>query len=49
MATVCAGLPSLMDLRCTTKEATYGAAMGLIQKRRPIVIALTDILGDECI
>lgn len=46
MATVCAGMLSLMDAGVPVKGIAAGIAMGLLKEKDQIVI-LSDILGDE--
>ena len=46
MATVCAGMLSLMDAGVPVKGIAAGIAMGLLKEKDAIVI-LSDILGDE--
>jgi len=46
MATVCAGILSLLDAGVPVKDIVAGIAMGLLKEGNDIVI-LSDILGDE--
>jgi len=46
MATVCAGMLSLMDAGVPVKGIAAGIAMGLLKEKEEVVI-LSDILGDE--
>jgi len=46
MATVCAGMLSLMDAGVPVKGIAAGIAMGLLKEKDEVVI-LSDILGDE--
>ena len=47
MATVCAGVLSLMDAGVPIKEPVAGIAMGLIMENKDRYCILTDILGTE--